>query len=107
LILLTVSCNCSDSVNSNKDPVCETELHFTEKYQIISKSFEIQFTPSCISAKTVSNNNYFDNFFIINILYGIKELKYSSNCKRKRKSVKGRKNYSSLTLFSSEYLYEE
>ena len=46
----------SDSVNSNKDPVCETELHFTEKYQIVSKSFEIQFTPSCISAKTVSNN---------------------------------------------------
>ena len=53
----TVSCNCSDSVNSNKDPVCETELHFTEKYQTVSKSFEIQFTPppSCISAKTVSN----------------------------------------------------
>jgi len=45
LILLTVSCNCSDSVNSNKDPVCETELHFTEKYQIVSKSFEIKFTP--------------------------------------------------------------
>jgi len=39
LILLTVSCNCSDSVNSNKDPVCETELHFTEKYQIVSKFF--------------------------------------------------------------------
>jgi len=48
LILLTVSCNCSDSVNSNKDPVCETELHFTEKYQIVSKSFEIQFTPPLV-----------------------------------------------------------
>ena len=46
--LLTVSCNCSDSVNSNKDPVCETELHFTEKYQIVSKSFEIQFTPPLV-----------------------------------------------------------
>jgi len=48
LILLTVSCNCSDSVNSNKDPVCETELHFTEKYQSVSKSFEIQFTPPLV-----------------------------------------------------------
>jgi len=48
LILLTVSCNCSDSVNSNKDPVCETELHFTEKYQIVSQSFEIQFTPPLV-----------------------------------------------------------
>jgi len=38
----------------NKDPVYQTDLHFLKILNSFEKDFEIQFTPSCISAKTVS-----------------------------------------------------
>jgi len=38
----------------NKDPVYQTNLHFLKRSNSFEKDFEIQFTPSCISTKTVS-----------------------------------------------------
>jgi len=38
----------------NKDPVYQTDLHFLKSQNSFEKDFEIQFTPSFISAKTFS-----------------------------------------------------
>jgi len=39
----------------NKDPVYQTDLHFLKGKIVFEKNFDIQFTPSCISANKVSN----------------------------------------------------
>jgi len=40
----------------NKDPVYQTDLHFLKSSNSFQKDFKIQFTSSCISAKTFSYN---------------------------------------------------